>query len=161
MFWLHLHITQFNQMARQTWLSAIISTHQYLLWWSENCKNPSRCLSKGCPWAEYFMRWTFGPQQSAELQQQHQQQGYAWYRRSRRRWPLGQKVSALPNRWPDSILMLLTTFSPKRAKLFLCPSDAPSYVCWTLLRLIKHFMLTWHFLQGVAVTLFWLRHFPG
>ena len=42
------------------------------------------------------------------------------------------------------------TFLPKRAKLFLCPSDAPSYVCWTLLRLIKHFMLTWHFLHGVA-----------
>ena len=32
-------------------------------------QNPSRCLSKGCPWAECFMRWTFGPQQSADLQQ--------------------------------------------------------------------------------------------
>ena len=52
-------------------------------------------------------------------------------------------------------------FFSKPAKLFLCPSDASSYVCWTLLRLIKHFMLTWHFLQGVAVTLFWLWNFPG
>ena len=58
-------------------------------------QKPSRCLSKGCPWAEYFMRWTFGPQQSAE-QQQHQQQGYAWYRRSRRRWSLRQKILLWP-----------------------------------------------------------------
>ena len=42
---------------------------------------------------------------------------------------------------PDSPLF------PERAKLFLSSSDAPSYVCSTLFRLIKHFMLTCHFLQ--------------
>ena len=70
-------------------------------------------------------------------------------------WP---KVLAA-NRWPDSPCSPL--FYPNVPNSFCALQTPPSYVCWTLLRLIKHFMLTWHFLQGVAVTLFWLWHFPG
>ena len=79
----------------QTWPCAIIFTHQYLLWWSENCKTQ----------ADVFQRVVREPNVSCvellDLSNQQQQQGYAWYRRSRRRCSLGQNISALANRWPD------------------------------------------------------------
>ena len=75
----------------QTWPCAIIFTHQYLLWWSENCKTQ----------ADVFQRVVREPNVSCvELldlsNQQQQQQGYAWYRRSRRRCSLGQKFLLWP-----------------------------------------------------------------
>ena len=121
----------------------------HLLWWNENFAKPKQMSFKGLSASRIFHALNFWTSAISGCRSKAGY-AYAWYRRSRRR-----KVLIRPKnsgcQWMDRLsLLMLTGFLPKRAKLFLCPSDAPSYVCWTLLRLIKHFMLTWHFLQGVA-----------
>ena len=95
----------------QTWLCAIISTHQYLLWWSENCKTQ----------ADVFQRVVREPNISCvellDLGNQ-QLQGKAIHDTGRRRWSLGQKVSA-QKLVARLMLAASTVFFSKRAKLFL------------------------------------------
>ena len=68
----------------------------------------------------------------------------------RRSWSLGQKGFDPKDGdgQTHACCCLAPLFSPNVPNSFLCPSDPSSYVCWTLLWLIKHFMLTWHFLHG-------------
>ena len=119
----------------------------HLLWWSKNFAKPKQMSFKGLSASRIFHALNFWTSAISSCRSKQIGYAYAWYRRSRRR-----KVLIRPKNSGRQVQPAHAHpgFLPKRAKLFLCPSDAPSYVCWTLLRLIKHFMLTWHFLQGVA-----------
>ena len=125
------------------------SSVHLLWWWNENFAKPKQMSFKGLSASRIFHALNFWTSAISSCRSK-QGYAYAWYRRSRRRKVLIKPKNS-GRQWMDRLsLLMLACFLPKRAKLFLCPSDAPSYVCWTLLRLIKHFMLTWHFLQGVA-----------
>ena len=87
-------------------------------------QNPSRCLSKGCPWAECFMRWTFGPQQSAaaaRLCMIQAKQTKVLIRPKNFCWPIDGQTHAAPHHFLTKTCQ--TLFVPFR-RLFLCLLDA-------------------------------------